>query len=86
MDMYDLNVKLFVDVNTIADTVNIMTAAVFDPYKSYYKFPVTNASLCFINIYFDLVEIERRELDVELQRATAAILLCRHCTIAAWQK
>lgn len=69
MDMYDLNVKLFVDVNTIADTVNIMTAAVFDPYKSYYKFPVTNASLCFINIYFDLVEIERRELDVELQKS-----------------
>ncbi len=62
-ERYKLSVKLFLDVNTIDDSLQIVTATIFDPYESFYKFPITNTALCFINTYFDLVEIERRNLE-----------------------
>lgn len=69
MEDYNLAVKLYLDVNSYNDSTDIFTAAIFDPFVSYYKLPMDNQTHCFINIYFDLCEIERRALHQKLQGA-----------------
>ncbi len=64
---YRLATKVFLDVNTYSDSTDILTATIFDPYESFYYLPVDNKALCFINIYFDLCEIERRGLEKRLK-------------------
>jgi hypothetical protein len=65
-DQYHLAAKIFVDINTYQDSTNVLTATLFDPFESYYHLPLDNQAQCFINIYFDLCEIERRELEKRL--------------------
>lgn len=62
-DRYNLGVKLFVDINTYQDSTSIFSATIFDPYVSFYHLPIDNKTHCFINMYFDLCEIERRKLE-----------------------
>lgn len=64
---YNLEIQLFADLNTYGDSTDIRTVVLFDPYQSYYRLPIDNQTLCFINIYFDLCEILRREMHDELQ-------------------
>lgn len=66
IDKYNLAVKLYVDLNNYNDSIDISTATIFDPYDSFYKLPVDNNTLCFINLYFDLCEIERRNMEKEM--------------------
>lgn len=66
-DKYNLGVKLFEDINTYHDSTSILSATIFDPYVSFYHLPLDNKTHCFINIYFDLCEIGRRELERELK-------------------
>jgi hypothetical protein len=61
-DKYDIVVQHFLDINTYNDSTDVVTAVVFDPFQSFYDLPVDNQTLAFINIYFDLCEIKRREL------------------------
>lgn len=61
-DMIQLKAQIYLDVNCNDDSLNILTATVFDPFNSYYKYPLDGKGLAFINIYFDLVEISRQEL------------------------
>jgi hypothetical protein len=68
-DKYNLEVKHFVDINTYHDSTHILSATIFDPYESYYRLPIDNKANCFINIYFDLCEIERRKLESEIRAA-----------------
>jgi hypothetical protein len=63
---YRLNGKLFLDINPYPDTLQIVTAAIFDPYDSFYRLPLDNTAHCFINLYFDLVEIHRRKLEAAI--------------------
>ena len=65
---YKLDVQLYMDINEVCDSVQIITRAIFDPYQSYYPFPLTNKAGAFINIYFDLMEIQRRKLDQTLRK------------------
>lgn len=64
---YNLSVKVFLDMNSYQDSTNILTCTIFDPYESYYLLPIDTVTHCFINIYFDLVEIERRKLELTLK-------------------
>ena len=64
---YNLSAKVFFDVNTYRDSTNIVTCAIFDPYESYYLLPIDTVTHCFINIYFDLIEIERRKFEASLK-------------------
>ena len=66
-DKYLLEVKYYMDINTYADSTDILTAIIFDPYESFYHLPIDNKTHCFINIYFDLCEIERRKLEAQLR-------------------
>lgn len=66
-ERYNLKVQLFVDVNQLCDSVQLITKTIFDPYESFYHFETTPECQVFLNIYFDLMEIERRQLQVELE-------------------
>jgi len=64
--LYHLEVQLFMDVNVYNDSTNILTATIFDPFFTFYYLPIDVNGNCFINMYFDLCEIQRRQLDMEL--------------------
>lgn len=66
-DSFQLVVRLWADVNTYQDSTHIMTSTILDPYKSYDYLDINPATQCFINLYFDLCETERRKLDGELK-------------------
>lgn len=66
-EKYNLGVKIFTDINTYNDSTDIRTATIFDPYESYFYLPMDNKALCFINLYFDFCEIERRKLEEKLK-------------------
>ncbi|MBK9104690.1 MAG: carboxypeptidase-like regulatory domain-containing protein [Saprospiraceae bacterium] len=68
-DKYNLEVRHFVDINTYHDSTDVLTATIFDPYESYYHLPIDNKANCFINIYFDLCEIERLKLESDIRAA-----------------
>lgn len=60
---YQLKGKIFLDVNKYDDSTNVFTASIFDVYQSFYRWHINEKTNCFFNMYFDLVEIERRELE-----------------------
>ena len=64
---YNLAAKIFMDVNTYNDSTNVLTAVVLDPYESSYHLPLNNAGHCFINIFFDICEIERRKFEARIK-------------------
>lgn len=66
-EQYNLAVKIFFDINSYNDSTHILTSTVFDPYESFYHLPMGNQTHCFVNIYFDLCEIARRELEEKLK-------------------
>lgn len=63
---YNLAVKIFMDINTYKDSTQYLTATIFDPYESYFYLPMDKKTNCFVNIFFDLCEIKRRELQKQL--------------------
>ncbi|MDX2360860.1 MAG: carboxypeptidase-like regulatory domain-containing protein [Crocinitomicaceae bacterium] len=63
---YNLKALLYLDINELCDSLQFTSATVFDTYESYYHLPINNQSLAFINLYFDLMEIQRRKLDMKL--------------------
>ena len=69
-DRYHLNIKLYMDCNTISDFYNCQTVAILDPVDSYFHFYMTNTELAFINMNFDLMEIQRRKLEEEINSLT----------------
>lgn len=68
-DLYNFNIQIFLDKNLLNDSLVLNTATVFSPYGSYYKMPIDTTTLCFINIYFDIVEIERLKLIDEISKS-----------------
>ncbi len=64
---YNLDVEIYMDVNQFDDSVHVISQTVFDPYESFYHFKLDSAGRAFINIYFDLVEIERRAFESNIQ-------------------
>jgi hypothetical protein len=65
-DSYKLGVKIFLDINTYADSTNVITSTVLDPWDTYYYLPVDSVTNCFFNIYFDIHEFERRKFMKEI--------------------
>ncbi|HLG35992.1 MAG TPA: hypothetical protein VI757_14015 [Bacteroidia bacterium] len=74
-ERYNLKVQLYMDVNLYHDSLNILTATVFDPFQSYYHFPFDTLADCFLNLYFDVMEIERREFEKEIHEQKLSIEL-----------
>jgi len=64
---YRLRAHLYLDRNEMTDSIDILSATIFDPYASYFYYPIDNTALAFINLYFDLVEIQRRKMMAEIR-------------------
>ncbi|KAA3624794.1 MAG: carboxypeptidase-like regulatory domain-containing protein [Bacteroidetes bacterium] len=71
-DQFNLAVKIFLDINTYQDSTNILTATVFDPYDSYFYPPINDVTNCFINMYFDWCEIQRRNFQKTLETSVSS--------------
>lgn len=67
-ERYNLDIELYLDMNFYSDSMQIITATVFDPYDSFYDLPLDSKTVCFINLFFDLCEIERRRLHESLSK------------------
>lgn len=62
-EKYHLEVQIFLDVNKHNDSTMITTRTIIDPYATFFNFPSDSLSNCFINLYFDLCESERRKFE-----------------------
>jgi hypothetical protein len=67
-DRYKLVVRPYMDINTYGDSTDVLTAVIFDPFESFYYLYQDDRTHCFINIYFDLCEIERRKFMAKINR------------------
>jgi hypothetical protein len=67
--LYALKAQIFMDVNPAGDSLHWLSATVFDVYESFYKLPEEKITPCFLNIFFDLCEMERRKMENELRSA-----------------
>lgn len=66
IDRYNLSVKLYLDVNRVQDSLIYQLCSILDPVSSYYHFYMTDLDRAFMNMYFDLMEIQKRKLELEL--------------------
>lgn len=66
---YQLKGQILMDVNEVCGVPTVETRCVLDPYETYFNLPISPTQLAFINIYFDLLEMERRELEQKLATA-----------------
>lgn len=66
VDRYHLNIKLYLDINVVKDTLLYQLYSVLDPVNSFYHFPIAEEDLAFMNMWFDLMEIEKRAFVNEL--------------------
>lgn len=67
IDRYNLNVQLYLDVVFIEKKPKIELYSIIDPVNTFYHFNINETDHAFINMYFDLLEIERRRLQNKLQ-------------------
>jgi len=65
-NLYHFEVQLLLDVTGVADSFNCRSYAVFDEKRSLFHLPVDKYTGTFINLYFDLYEIERRKMQQTL--------------------
>jgi hypothetical protein len=62
-DRYNIKAQIFLDLNQVNDTLQHYSITVFDVFETYYNIPEEPFTNCFLNIYFDLVEIKRRNME-----------------------
>jgi hypothetical protein len=60
-EKYNLSAQIYCDINLLNDSLNVITSTVFDPFDSFYYYEMDANGAAFINMYFDLVEIERQD-------------------------
>jgi len=61
-ELYNLCVQVYLDANFLNDSLSLFSATIFDPYETFYYLPMDRAATTFINVYFDLMEIQRRNM------------------------
>ncbi len=82
-DRYALKAGIFVDVNPVGEGLQHFSTTVFKVNESYYHLKEEAVTNCFMNIYFDLVEIERREMEKEIAKNPNSWLHIKSCYAAA---
>lgn len=65
-DMYHFEVQIFLDINLVDNIFDCKSYTIFDLTKTFYRLEDNNYSNVFINIYFDICEIERQQMEKEL--------------------
>lgn len=66
VELYELTAQVYMDVNVFDGKTTVLTATLLDPYHTYYHLPVDSTTNCFLNLYMDIVEIERRKFVAQL--------------------
>lgn len=64
---YRIDIKIYMDINPIGDSVDVQLATIFDPFTSYSYLEKSPETLAFINMLFDLAEIQKRKLAKEIE-------------------
>lgn len=72
-DMYKFYGKIYLDRNEYKNQIHITLESIFDSSRSYYKLPVDWKVQVFVNMYFDLVEIEKRKLEELINQSDKTI-------------
>ena len=72
-DMYDFKIQIFLDINPIDGVFDCKSYSVFDLTKTFYWLETNNYSNVFVNIYFDICEIERRKMEKELNQENKSL-------------
>lgn len=72
-DHYKLCVQIYLNISKLCDSIVFQTKTIFDPFKTYYHYPITMNTIVFMNIYFDLIEIQRRKLQDSLSHVAGDI-------------
>ena len=72
---YNIEAKIFMDVNSYGGKHDVQTATILDPYDSYFFEEINQRTTCFLNMYFDLCEIMRRKLHVRVAAAEGNTVL-----------
>jgi len=65
-DLYNLKVQILLDVTQIKDSLHCRSFTIFDPSDTYYHLPEQEYTNAFMNIYFDICEIERQKMQKEI--------------------
>ena len=65
IDRFNFSVKLYLDVNIVHDSIIYQVCSILDPAASYYHFYMTDSDRAFMNMYFDLMEIQKRKFVIE---------------------
>lgn len=60
------------NINPIDDTVQVELVTILDPFTSYSNLEINANSAAFINMYFDLIETKRRELEAKIRKNFSA--------------
>jgi len=66
-ERYQLGIKLYMDINESGESLSYRLISILDPVETYYHIFITPADRIYMNLQFDLMEIERRELDSRLK-------------------
>jgi hypothetical protein len=64
---YQLSTQVYLDVVETSDTLFYFTETVFDIYNSFYNLESDSMTNVFVNLYFDLAEVARREIEKEIE-------------------
>jgi hypothetical protein len=81
--MYNLSVKIFSDYNQYQDSIHILSVTMIDPYETFCNYPLDRNINCFVNMYFDLTEMERKkwELNYKKRDLTYAEYMASYVTL-----
>lgn len=66
--LYDLKVQILLDITQTDDSLHYKSYTVFDANKTFFHLPGQPYTNSFLNIYFDICEIERRKMEGEFKR------------------
>lgn len=66
-ELYEIEIDILVDVSQIGDKVLINSVTLLDTENSYYLMRPDANTRTYLNMYFDLYEIKRRELEKRLE-------------------
>jgi hypothetical protein len=72
-NLYGLKVQILLDITRLGDSLNCKSYTVFDDNKSFYHLPEQPCTNTFLNIFFDICEIERIKMEKDLN--------CSHLTV-----
>lgn len=67
-DHYNLVANIYLDQNEFNDSTHYDLKTIINLDESFYHLKKNNSTLCFINLYFDIIEVHKRKLEHKLSQ------------------